>query len=99
MKRGKSYIESSKLIDSAKLYDVEEAMEAVIAAEAEKQRETHDAEIVCIHGVKRISHNRNRDKAEACHKFAEHTLKRLVFTPEHNTSYGKSNRHCRKHQT
>ncbi len=40
MKRGKSYIESSKLIDSAKLYDVEEALEAVVKAARAKFDET-----------------------------------------------------------
>ncbi len=40
MKRGKSYIESAKLIDSAKLYDVEEAMEAVTKAARAKFDET-----------------------------------------------------------
>ncbi len=40
MKRGKSYIESSKLIDSAKLYDVEEGLEAVVKAARAKFDET-----------------------------------------------------------
>ncbi len=40
MKRGKSYIESSKLIDSTKLYDVEEALEAVVKAARAKFDET-----------------------------------------------------------
>ena len=40
MKRGKSYIESSKLIDSAKLYDVDEALEAVVKAARAKFDET-----------------------------------------------------------
>ena len=40
MKRGKSYIESSKLIDSAKLYEVDEAMEAVTKAARAKFDET-----------------------------------------------------------
>ena len=40
MKRGKSYIESSKLIDSAKLYDVDEALEAVVKATRAKFDET-----------------------------------------------------------
>ena len=45
MKRGKSYIESSKLIDSAKLYDVEEAMEAVIKAARAKFDETVEVHV------------------------------------------------------
>ena len=45
MKRGKSYIESSKLIDSAKLYDVEEAMEAVIKAARAKFDETGEVHV------------------------------------------------------
>ena len=40
MKRGKSYIESTKLIDSTKLYDVDEAMEAVTKAARAKFDET-----------------------------------------------------------
>jgi len=40
VKRGKSYIESSKLIDSAKLYEVDEAMEAVTKAARAKFDET-----------------------------------------------------------
>ena len=40
MKRGKSYIESSKLIDSAKLYDVDEALETVVKAARAKFDET-----------------------------------------------------------
>jgi len=40
VKRGKSYIESSKLIDSAKLYDVDEALETVVKAARAKFDET-----------------------------------------------------------
>ena len=40
MKRGKSYIESTKLIDSTKLYEVEEAMDAVTKAARAKFDET-----------------------------------------------------------
>ncbi len=40
MKRGKSYIESAKLIDSTKLYDVEEALEVVTKAAHAKFDET-----------------------------------------------------------
>ncbi|MBQ4052458.1 MAG: 50S ribosomal protein L1 [Clostridia bacterium] len=40
MKRGKSYIESSKLVDSAKLYDVDEALETVVKAARAKFDET-----------------------------------------------------------
>ena len=45
MKRGKSYIESSKLIDSTKLYDVEEAMEAVTKAARAKFDETVEVHV------------------------------------------------------
>ncbi|MBQ7035039.1 MAG: 50S ribosomal protein L1 [Clostridia bacterium] len=45
MKRGKSYIESSKLIDSAKLYDVDEAMDAVIKAARAKFDETVEVHV------------------------------------------------------
>ncbi len=45
MKRGKSYIESSKLIDSAKLYDVDEAMDAVTKAARAKFDETVEVHI------------------------------------------------------
>ena len=45
MKRGKSYIESTKLIDSAKLYDVEEAMDAVIKAARAKFDETVEVHV------------------------------------------------------
>lgn len=45
MKRGKSYIESSKLIDSAKLYDVEEAMDAVTKAARAKFDETVEVHV------------------------------------------------------
>lgn len=45
MKRGKSYIESTKLIDSAKLYDVEEAMEAVTKAARAKFDETVEVHV------------------------------------------------------
>ena len=40
MKRGKSYIESAKLIDATKLYDVEEALDAVTKAARAKFDET-----------------------------------------------------------
>ena len=45
MKRGKSYIESSKLIDATKLYDVEEAMEAVTKAARAKFDETVEVHV------------------------------------------------------
>ncbi len=45
MKRGKSYIESTKLIDSAKLYEVEEAMEAVTKAARAKFDETVEVHV------------------------------------------------------
>ncbi len=45
MKRGKSYIESAKLIDSAKLYDVDEAMDAVIKAARAKFDETVEVHV------------------------------------------------------
>ncbi len=45
MKRGKSYIESTKLIDSTKLYDVEEAMEAVTKAARAKFDETVEVHV------------------------------------------------------
>ena len=45
MKRGKSYIESSKLIDSTKLYDVEEAMDAVTKAARAKFDETVEVHV------------------------------------------------------
>ncbi len=45
MKRGKSYIESSKLIDSAKLYDVDEAMDAVTKAARAKFDETVEVHV------------------------------------------------------
>jgi len=40
VKRGKSYIESAKLIDANKLYDVEEAMDVVTKAARAKFDET-----------------------------------------------------------
>ena len=45
MKRGKKYIESAKLVDSAKLYDVDEAMDAVAKASHAKFDETVEAHI------------------------------------------------------
>ncbi len=45
MKRGKSYIESTKLIDATKLYDVEEAMEAVTKAARAKFDETVEVHV------------------------------------------------------
>ncbi len=45
MKRGKSYIESSKLIDATKLYDVEEAMEVVTKAARAKFDETVEVHV------------------------------------------------------
>ena len=45
MKRGKSYIESAKLIDATKLYDVEEAMEAVTKAARAKFDETVEVHV------------------------------------------------------
>ena len=45
MKRGKSYIESTKLIDAAKLHDVEEAMEAVTKAARAKFDETVEVHV------------------------------------------------------
>ena len=45
MKRGKSYIESTKLIDSTKLYDVEEAMEVVTKAAHAKFDETVEVHV------------------------------------------------------
>ena len=45
MKRGKSYIESTKLIDSAKLYEIEEAMEAVTKAARAKFDETVEVHV------------------------------------------------------
>ncbi|MBQ8894045.1 MAG: 50S ribosomal protein L1 [Clostridia bacterium] len=45
MKRGKSYIESTKLIDSTKLYEVEEAMEAVTKAARAKFDETVEVHV------------------------------------------------------
>ncbi len=45
MKRGKSYIESTKLIDSTKLYDVDEAMDAVIKAARAKFDETVEVHV------------------------------------------------------
>ncbi len=45
MKRGKSYIESTKLIDAAKLYDVEEAMDAVTKAARAKFDETVEVHV------------------------------------------------------
>ena len=45
MKRGKNYIESSKLIDRSKLYDPVEAMELVVNASKAKFDETVEAHI------------------------------------------------------
>ena len=45
MKRGKSYIESTKLIDANKLYDIEEAMEAVTKAARAKFDETVEVHV------------------------------------------------------
>ncbi len=45
MKRGKSYIESTKQIDATKLYDVEEAMEAVTKAARAKFDETVEVHV------------------------------------------------------
>ncbi len=45
MKRGKSYIESSKLIDATKLYDVEEAMDVVTKAARAKFDETVEVHV------------------------------------------------------
>ena len=45
MKRGKSYIESTKQIDATKLYDVEEAMDAVIKAARAKFDETVEVHV------------------------------------------------------
>ncbi len=45
MKRGKSYIESSKLIDSTKLYDIDEAMDAVTKAARAKFDETVEVHV------------------------------------------------------
>jgi large subunit ribosomal protein L1 len=45
VKRGKSYIESTKLIDATKLYDVEEAMEAVTKAARAKFDETVEVHV------------------------------------------------------
>ncbi len=45
MKRGKSYIESTKLIDSTKLYEIEEAMEAVTKAARAKFDETVEVHV------------------------------------------------------
>ena len=45
MKRGKSYIESAKQIDSAKFYEVEEAMEAVTKAARAKFDETVEVHV------------------------------------------------------
>ena len=45
MKRGKSYIESTKMIDSAKLYDVDEAMDAVTKAARAKFDETVEVHV------------------------------------------------------
>ena len=45
MKRGKSYIESAKLIDSTKLYDVEEAMAVVTKAAHAKFDETVEVHV------------------------------------------------------
>ena len=45
MKRGKNYIESSKLIDRSKLYDPVEAMELVVNASKSKFDETVEAHI------------------------------------------------------
>ena len=45
MKRGKSYIESTKLIDSTKLYDIEEAMDVVTKAAHAKFDETVEVHV------------------------------------------------------
>ncbi|PWM41025.1 MAG: 50S ribosomal protein L1 [Clostridiales bacterium] len=45
MKRGKSYIESAKLIDANKLYDVEEAMDVVTKAARAKFDETVEVHV------------------------------------------------------
>ena len=45
MKRGKSYIESTKQIDATKLYDIEEAMEAVTKAARAKFDETVEVHV------------------------------------------------------
>ncbi|MBQ7095349.1 MAG: 50S ribosomal protein L1 [Clostridia bacterium] len=45
MKRGKSYIESTKLIDATKLYDVEEAMDVVTKAAHAKFDETVEVHV------------------------------------------------------
>lgn len=45
MKRGKSYIESAKLIDDNKLYDVEEAMDVVTKAARAKFDETVEVHV------------------------------------------------------
>ncbi len=45
MKRGKSYIESAKQIDATKLYDVEEAMDAVTKAARAKFDETVEVHV------------------------------------------------------
>ncbi|MBQ2735204.1 MAG: 50S ribosomal protein L1 [Clostridia bacterium] len=45
MKRGKSYIESAKLIDATKLYDVEEALDAVTKAARAKFDETVEVHV------------------------------------------------------
>ena len=49
MKRGKNYQESAKLIDSAKLYDVDEACALVVSAAKAKFDETVEAHIkLCV---------------------------------------------------
>lgn len=45
MKHGKKYIESSKLVDTAKLYDVEEAMELAVKTKIAKFDETVEVHV------------------------------------------------------
>ena len=70
-----------------------------IAAEAEHQRKADDAEIICIVRACAISYDGDRDKSEARHEFAKHSLKRAILSAKHNAAHGKSNRERRKNVT